>query len=78
MDAVFEFLKSDIGVAIAWVCTVGSTILGFVKVKEVKALKLKIKSLEINISNLGDDIVSQSGQGNIYTKQNSGGMNIKM
>ncbi|MCU1784456.1 hypothetical protein NTD80_17020 [Pseudomonas sp. 13B_2.1_Bac1] len=78
MDIFFEFFKSDIGLAISWICTVGSVAFGFFKLRENKKLKVKIKRLEVNVNKMGNDSVSQSGGGNIYTKQNSGGMNIKM
>ncbi len=78
MDILFGFFKSDIGLAISWICTVGSVVFGFFKLRENKKLKVKITRLEVNFNKLGDDSVNQSGGGNIYTKQNSGGMNIKM
>lgn len=78
MQALFDFFKSDLGVAIAWVCTVVSTIACFVKSGEARRLKVKVKELSLVSNALGDDSVKISGNGNIYTKQNSGGMNIKM
>jgi len=78
MDVFFDFFKSDAGVAISWLCTVGSVLFGFFKFRENKQLKIEIARLEVNINNLGSDSVTQSGGGNVYTKQNSGGMNIKM
>ncbi|WP_236191276.1 hypothetical protein [Pseudomonas pharyngis] len=78
MDAIIEFFKSDLGVSISWICTVVSTGFCFFKTKENKSLKVQIKGLEIKVNNLGDDTVTQSGDGNVYTKQNSGGMKINM
>lgn len=78
MDAIIEFFKSDLGVSISWICTVVSTGFCFFKAKENKSLKVQVKGLEIKVNNLGDDTVTQSGDGNVYTKQNSGGMKINM
>ncbi|MDO8402521.1 MAG: hypothetical protein Q7T27_03395 [Pseudomonas sp.] len=78
MEAIIDFFKSDLGVSISWVCTVVGTLFGFIKAKENKLLKVKVEKLEVSINNLGDDTVTQSGDGNVYTKQNSGGMKINM
>lgn len=78
MDVFFELFKSDVAVVISWLCTVGSVVFGLFKLRENKKLKVEVSRLQIRVNNLGDDSVSQSGGGNIYAKQNSGGMNIKM
>ncbi|CAI8971642.1 Bacteriophage protein [Pseudomonas chlororaphis] len=75
---LLEFFKSDVGVAIAWVCTVIGTGFSVFVGGENRKLKSKIKLLEVNVGNMGDDTVNQSGKTNIYTKQNSGDMNINM
>lgn len=77
-----EFFSSEIGVAIAWICTVLSFLFGFIKSKENKKLKIEIKQFQdirktAIIDNSKDD-VTQNGKKNIYTKINNGGMNIKM
>lgn len=79
MDIFIEIVKSDIGVVLAWVCTVASTLFAMFTSRENK--KLKIKNGEIinnsTVDNRQDGVV-QSGQNNVYTKKNSGGMNIDM
>ncbi|TYT74051.1 hypothetical protein [Desulfobotulus mexicanus] len=79
MDILLDFLKSDIGVGIAWLCTVGSTAYSIIKRRENKSLKLKMQKLEniVSIDN-GQDTVAQYGEKSLYTKHNSGGMNINM
>lgn len=78
MDTILEFAKSDLGVAIAWLCTVGSVFIGLLKARENRLLKQKITNiLSSNIEN-SHDSVSQKGDKNIYTKTNTGGMNINM
>lgn len=79
MDIMLDFFKSDIGIGIAWICTVGSTIYAMLKQSEVKVLKLKIKNYKSNVGiDNGQDAVTQNGDKSIYTKHNSGGMNIHM
>lgn len=79
MDAVFDFIKSDLGIGIAWLCTVGSVLYSAVKRQENKTLIQRIKVIETNINiDEGRDTVTQKGGGNVYTKHNSGGMDIKM
>lgn len=79
METFISFVKSDLGVGIAWLCTVCSSIYALVKNNENKILKLKIIKLESSI-NIGSshDSVKQNGEKNVYTKSNSGGMNINM
>lgn len=79
MESIIEFVKSDIGVSLAWVCTVGSTLFAVITSKKNSQLKIKIG--EINNNSAADnsqDSVTQNGQKNVYTKNNSGGMNIDM
>lgn len=84
-----EFIKSDIGVAIAWLTGVVGFIYAFLQKQECKQLKIKMTNLvqqkfdvqsKMNIGSIrdGEDSVVQTGDKNIYTKNNSGGMNIKM
>ncbi|RCE18959.1 hypothetical protein [Aeromonas caviae] len=79
MDTFIEFVKSDIGVTLAWVCTVGSTLFAVITSKKNKQLKIKIGEIINNstVDNSQDSVV-QNGQRNIYTKNNSGGMKIDM
>lgn len=79
MESIYSFIKSDVGVLIAWLCTVGSVIYALIKGRENKSLKMKIESIEQNnTTDNGSDSIIQSGDKNVYTKHNSGGMNIKM
>ena len=79
MDTFIEFVKSDIGVTLAWVCTVGSTLFAVITSKKNKQLKIKIGEITNNstVDNSQDSVI-QSGQKNVYTKNNSGGMKIDM
>ena len=79
MDTFIEFVKSDIGVALAWLCSVGSTLFAVITSKKNKQLKIKIRDITNNstIDN-SQDSVMQNGQKNVYTKNNSGGMKIDM
>jgi hypothetical protein len=79
MEQFIELVKSDVGVTLAWLCSVGSAAFAIFKRKENKALKIKVKNLtNIVTTDNSQDIVNQDGQKNVYTKNNSGGMNIKM
>ncbi|WP_172592357.1 hypothetical protein [Nitrosomonas supralitoralis] len=73
-----EFIRSDIGVAIAWICGVVGFIIALIKIKENKTLKQEILKLENVRIDQGADEVSQNGKRNVYTKNNSGGMKINM
>lgn len=79
MDTFIEFVKSDIGVTLAWLCTVGSTLFAVITSKKNKQLKIKIGEITKNstVDNSQDSVV-QNGQKNVYTKNNSGGMKIDM
>ena len=79
MESIIEFVKSDIGVTFAWICTVGSTLFAVITPKKNRQLKIKIG--EINNNSATDNSqgsVTQNGHKNVYTKNNSGGMNIDM
>lgn len=79
MENFFEFVKSDFGVTLAWVCTVGSTLFAVITSKKNKQLKLKIGEITNNSTvDNSQDSVMQNGQKNVYTKNNSGGMKIDM
>ncbi|MBL0455284.1 hypothetical protein ACET6R_03225 [Aeromonas veronii] len=79
MEQFILFVKSDAGVVISWICTVGSTVFAVMKSKQNKQLKAKIQNLTIStVTGHSQDNVNQGGQKNIYTKNNSGGMNINM
>ncbi|ARV25631.1 hypothetical protein FIU82_09870 [Pseudoalteromonas sp. THAF3] len=79
MDTFIEFVKSDIGVTLAWLCTVGSTLFAVITSKKNKQLKIKIGEITKNSTvDNSQDSVMQNGQKNVYTKNNSGGMKIDM
>jgi len=79
MELIYDLVKSDFGVAIAWLCTVGSTIFSILKQKENKLLKVKIENISSSLhTDNGQDSVVQEGEKNVYTKHNSGGMKINM
>ncbi|WP_157774665.1 hypothetical protein [Aeromonas sp. CA23] len=79
MEQFIDFVKSDAGVVISWICTVGSTVFAIMKNKQNKQLKTKIKTLTVSaVTDNSQDEVIQNGQKNIYTKNNSGGMKINM
>jgi hypothetical protein len=79
MEHLIEFVKSDIGVSLAWLCSVGSTIYAILSSKKNKQLKIEIEQItnKTNTDN-SKDSVNQNGQKNVYTKNNSGGMKIDM
>lgn len=79
MDTFIEFVKSDIGVTLAWVCTLGSAFFAVITSKKNKQLKIKIGEITKNstVDNSMDSVM-QNGQKNVYTKNNSGGMKIDM
>lgn len=79
MDTFISFVQSGVGVSIAWICTVVSTVYSIFKFIENKNLNIKIRNLENTINaDSSHNLVTQNGQKNIYTKQNSGGMKINM
>lgn len=84
-----NFVKSDLGVAISWACGVAGFIYGFIQRREVSRIKIKLHSVVANnemqqksgdasLTDGGGDSVNLSGEKNVYTKNNSGGINIKM
>ena len=79
METLISFIKSDLGVGIAWLCTVCSCIYALLKASENKTLKFKITKLESSIKiESNQETVNQNGDKNVYTKSNAGGMNINM
>lgn len=79
MESIIEFVKSDIGVTLAWICTVGSTLFAVITSKKNRQLKIKIGEINNNsATDNSQDSVTKNGQKNVYTKNNSGGMNIDM
>lgn len=83
------FISSDFGVAISWFCGVAGFVYGFFQKKEAQRIRIEMNTLidQVKIKQSsggaamvdgGGDSVLQTGGKNIYTKNNSGGMNIKM
>lgn len=77
MSEFYEFIKSDLGVAISWIATIASTIITIATIKENNSLKAKI-AITSSTTEHSQDSITQNGEKNIYTKNNSGDMNIKM
>lgn len=87
-----EFFTSEIGSTIAWVCTVLGFIYGFLQTKSKRKLKVKIQNLQIenktlntSVINLNSKIadfskneITQTGEKNVQTNTNTGGMTINM
>lgn len=77
-----KFFSSDVAVAIAWICGIAGFIYGFVQKQANNNLKVKLQNLQNSMNKIQTDSsqneVHQTGEKNVYTKQNSGGMNIKM
>lgn len=83
MIAFLEFAKSDVGVGIAWICTVFSTVYALYTSFKSKSMAKEIVGLKKVIDqsktfDSGSDAVIQSGNKNVYTKHNSGGIKINM
>jgi hypothetical protein len=84
-----SFFGSEIGVAIAWICGIAGFIYSLIQKQANYQLKIQlnnslnqIQSLQNSLNTVQTDAssneVNQIGTKNIYTKQNSGGMNIQM
>lgn len=87
-----SFFTSSAGVAIAWIATVGSFLFAvYVHIRNTELKSTienltkinishtkKIEKLEQTINDYSRKNVMQTGEKNIYTEKNSGGMNIKM
>lgn len=75
-----SFFSSELGVAIAWICTVFSLLFGIFKGIENRNLKIEIKKYENNtqFNDQSQDTVTLNGEKNVYTKSNTGGIKIEM
>jgi hypothetical protein len=85
-----DFFQSDVGTAISWVCGVLGFIYSFIQKKQNMKLKVELRNFQSLVQNLqnsqntkttsdmSEDTVQQVGEKNVYTKNNSGGMHIKM
>jgi hypothetical protein len=77
-----KFFQSDLGVAISWICGVVGFIFAIFQKNENRKLKIQLQN-SLNTTNTSNvdsskDNISQNGDKNIYTRNNSGGMKIKM
>nr|PSV01936.1 hypothetical protein C0W80_08955 [Photobacterium leiognathi subsp. mandapamensis] len=79
MEMFIDFVKSDLGVTLSWICTIVSTIFALCTVRKNKQLELTINTMTNN-SNIDNsqNSVTQNGEKNIYTEKNSGGIKINM
>ncbi len=76
---IYDFVKSDLGILISWGCTVFGFCLSIFFSMKCKKLKREIKECKLIASSGGGDFnVNSSGGKNVYTKNLSGGMNVKM
>ncbi|MBA4055081.1 MAG: hypothetical protein C0490_10240 [Marivirga sp.] len=84
-----SFFSSELGVAIAWICGIAGFVYSLIQKQANNQLKIQlnnslsqIQSLQNSLNTVQTDSskneVNQNGDKNVYTKQNSGGMNIKM
>lgn len=84
-----SFFGSEIGVAIAWICGIAGFVYSLLQKQANNQLKLDLSSSLSQIQTLqnslntiqtdaSDNDINQIGKNNVYTKQNSGGMNIQM
>lgn len=83
------FFGSELGVAIAWICGIAGFIYSLMQRNANNKLRLELHQYQTQIQSLQNSLnkvqtdqstntVSQSGEKNVYTKQNSGGMTIHM
>lgn len=63
MEQFILFVKSDAGVVISWICTVGSTVFAIMKSKQNKQLKAIVQTLTVStVTDHSQDNVNQGGQ----------------
>lgn len=81
MQAI-DFIKSDIGITISWLCTVASCIYGLLKTNQVIKLQKKISIMKLKIDNIDQShnlkTVNQSGEKNVITETVEGNLKINM
>ena len=87
-----NFFTSEVGASIAWICTVGGFIYGFFQTKgkrklkveidnlqiENKTLNTRVRNLNLKITDFSRNEITQSGEKNVQTNSNTGGMTINM
>ena len=77
MSTFFDFIKSDVGISIAWISSIVSTALAITQSNKNRKLKKQINNSTTNTDKSQDNL-TQIGEKNIYTKTNNGDMNINM
>jgi hypothetical protein len=81
MDEVLQLFTSDLAVAIAWLCTVGSTLYSLILKRENSRLKLTISNTTQTLDQSSENSlrsVTQNADKAVYTEKNVGDMNINM
>ncbi|WP_180156216.1 hypothetical protein [Acinetobacter sp. YH12045] len=81
MDIIIAFVKSDIGITIAWIATILSLLLTIWAMRTKKALTIANMSLEKTIQTLTQEVdnneINQIGKNNAYVEKNKGGIHFK-
>lgn len=84
MGDILQFITSDAGVAVAWFCSVGSTLYAIFLKRKNAALKLSISSINMNKTTSDESAdnstksVTQNAEKSVYTDKNIGDINIQM
>jgi len=84
MEDVLKFFGSDVGVGIAWCCTVGSALYAFLLKKEITTLKLTINNKTVKSAAVDKSIdnstknTNQTAEKLVNTEKNTGDINITM
>lgn len=87
-----SFFGSELGVAVAWICTVAGFLFSILMAGQNKKLKMQltieqntnqaltnqIGELTAGNADLSTNEVGQNGKKNIYIKQQAGGLKINM
>ncbi len=81
MDIIITFVKSDIGITIAWIATILSLLLSIWAMRTKKALTIANMNLEKTIQTLMQEVdnkeINQIGKNNTYVEKNKGGIHFK-
>lgn len=81
MDIIIAFVKSDIGITIAWIATILSLLLTIWAMRTKKALTIANMNLEKTIQTLTQEVdnkkINQIGKNNAYVEKNKGGIHFK-
>jgi len=81
MIDIIAFVKSDLGISIAWIATLLSLILTIWSMRTKESVKVENINLKRTIQTLKQEIdnkkVNQVGKNNAYVGKNKGGMYFK-